>query len=94
MRTSQDVRAPSARTTGSWLSHCRLAVLPLRERSILQAFEGILEVLGTAGDSYLGGDDFDVELAGWIEGQLRQPCSREVRAALATALGRIAAQPW
>jgi molecular chaperone DnaK (HSP70) len=69
-------------------------VLPLRERSILQAFEGILEVLGTAGDSYLGGDDFDVELAGWIEGQLRQPCSREVRAALATALGRIAAQPW
>lgn len=34
--------------------------------SLLQAFEGILEVLGTAGDSQLGGDDIDVVLATWI----------------------------
>lgn len=34
--------------------------------SILQAFEGILEVLGTAGDSRLGGNDFDALLADWL----------------------------
>lgn len=34
--------------------------------SILQAFEGILEVLGTAGDSNLGGDDVDGLLAAWL----------------------------
>lgn len=34
--------------------------------SILQAFEGIMEVLGTAGDSSLGGNDFDAALADWL----------------------------
>ena len=34
--------------------------------SILQAFEGILQVLGTGGDSRLGGDDVDALLADWI----------------------------
>ncbi|KAL4447327.1 hypothetical protein ABPG77_007360 [Micractinium sp. CCAP 211/92] len=34
--------------------------------SLLQAFEGIMEVLGTAGDSSLGGNDFDARLADWL----------------------------
>ncbi|KAL4443559.1 hypothetical protein ABPG75_011296 [Micractinium tetrahymenae] len=34
--------------------------------SVLQAFEGIMEVLGTAGDSSLGGNDFDALLADWL----------------------------
>ena len=37
--------------------------------SILQAFEGIMEVLGTAGDSSLGGNDFDRRLASWVLAQ-------------------------
>lgn len=35
--------------------------------SVLQAFEGIMEVLGTAGDSLLGGDDFDAVVANWVQ---------------------------
>lgn len=38
-------------------------------RSVLQAFEGIMEVLGTAGDSNLGGNDFDARLADWLEAE-------------------------
>lgn len=34
--------------------------------SVLQAFEGIMQVLTTGGDSRLGGDDFDLLLADWI----------------------------
>jgi molecular chaperone DnaK (HSP70) len=34
--------------------------------SVLQAFEGIMQVLSTAGDSCLGGDDFDSLVAQWI----------------------------
>jgi molecular chaperone DnaK (HSP70) len=34
--------------------------------SLLQAFEGIMEVLGTAGDSRLGGDDIDACICEWI----------------------------
>lgn len=43
--------------------------------SVLQAFEGIMEVLGTAGDARLGGDDFDAALAEWIVGRVE--CERE-----------------
>ncbi|KAH7616496.1 putative Chaperone protein dnaK [Nannochloris sp. 'desiccata'] len=34
--------------------------------SVLQAFEGIMQILSTDGDSRLGGDDFDSLLAQWI----------------------------
>ena len=34
--------------------------------SILQAFEGIMEVLGTSGDPELGGDDIDGALVEWM----------------------------
>ncbi|PRW56798.1 molecular chaperone [Chlorella sorokiniana] len=37
--------------------------------SVLQAFEGIMEVLGTAGDANLGGNDFDARLADWLEAE-------------------------
>jgi len=33
--------------------------------SVLESFEGIIEVLSTDGDSRLGGDDFDRLIAGW-----------------------------
>ena len=33
--------------------------------SILQAFEGIMEILGTDGNQFLGGDDIDVLLMRW-----------------------------
>ena len=34
--------------------------------SLLESFEGCLEVLGTEGDPALGGDDFDHALAAWL----------------------------
>jgi molecular chaperone DnaK len=34
--------------------------------SILQIGEGIFEVLGTAGDNFLGGDDWDSRIMNWI----------------------------
>ena len=34
--------------------------------SILRLHKGVFEVLATGGDSALGGDDFDVELANWL----------------------------
>ncbi|HIW42347.1 MAG TPA: molecular chaperone DnaK [Candidatus Mediterraneibacter vanvlietii] len=34
--------------------------------SIIEIGEGIIEVLSTAGDNHLGGDDFDERLVGWI----------------------------
>ena len=37
--------------------------------SIIQAFEGIMEILGTDGDQFLGGDDIDELILQW----LRQP---------------------
>jgi len=46
-----------------------LAPLALQPCSVLQAFEGIMEVLGTAGDANLGGNDFDARLADWLEAE-------------------------
>lgn len=37
--------------------------------SLLEGFEGILEVLATGGDAGLGGDDFDRALVRWIRRQ-------------------------
>lgn len=34
--------------------------------SLLESFEGILEVLATAGDTRLGGNNFDADIAKWI----------------------------
>ncbi len=38
--------------------------------SILRVTQGVFEVLATAGDSALGGDDFDYVIASWIQQQL------------------------
>jgi molecular chaperone DnaK len=40
--------------------------------SVLQAFEGIMQVLATSGDARLGGDDFDSLLAEWILHEVEQ----------------------
>ena len=40
--------------------------------SILELGEDIFEVLSTAGDTYLGGDDFDDRIADWLVGKFRQ----------------------
>lgn len=34
--------------------------------SIIEIGDGVVEVLATAGDNHLGGDDFDDRIAGWI----------------------------
>lgn len=36
--------------------------------SILDSFEGIMEVLETGGDALLGGDNWDEALAAWVAG--------------------------
>jgi len=50
--------------------------------AIVDAFEGMLEVVGAAGDASLGGDDWDAALADWLATQ------HPVAAALAAAGGR------
>ena len=39
--------------------------------SIIEIGEGVIEVLATAGDNHLGGDDFDERVANWMVGRLR-----------------------
>ncbi len=41
--------------------------------SIIEIGEGVIEVLATAGDNHLGGDDFDSRIADWLVGV----CKRE-----------------
>ncbi|MCD8020262.1 MAG: molecular chaperone DnaK [Clostridiales bacterium] len=40
--------------------------------SIIEIGEGVIEVLATAGDNHLGGDDFDERVANWIVRQCRE----------------------
>ena len=40
--------------------------------SIIEIGEGIIEVLSTAGDNHLGGDDFDERLVGWIVREFKE----------------------
>ncbi|KAG2431479.1 hypothetical protein HXX76_009493 [Chlamydomonas incerta] len=37
--------------------------------TVVEAFDGIMEVIGTAGDNYLGGDDFTAAVAEWLGAQ-------------------------
>ncbi len=45
--------------------------------SVLRLSKGVFEVLATAGDTHLGGDDFDQAVSGWIQQQagLTEPLS-------------------
>ncbi|WIA18474.1 hypothetical protein OEZ85_009930 [Tetradesmus obliquus] len=49
--------------------------------SLVDSFEGIMEVLGTDGDAQLGGDDFDAVLAAWLQQQLASSSSSSSDAA-------------
>lgn len=40
--------------------------------SIIEIGDGIIEVLSTAGDNHLGGDDFDARVTNWIVGKIRE----------------------
>ena len=40
--------------------------------SIIEIGDGVIEVLATAGDNHLGGDDFDVRIADWIVKNFRE----------------------
>jgi molecular chaperone DnaK len=40
--------------------------------SILRVGEGVVEVLATSGDTFLGGDDFDRKVMDWIIGEFRK----------------------
>jgi len=52
--------------------------------SIIEIGDGVIEVLATAGDNHLGGDDFDARIAEWIVREFRTECkidlSRDVAA--------------
>lgn len=43
--------------------------------SILELNDGVFEVLSTAGDSFLGGEDFDQTVAEWIVGEFKKETS-------------------
>ncbi len=49
--------------------------------SILRLNRGVFEVLATAGDSALGGDDMDYAIAGWMLGQAGVDVATDLRAA-------------
>ncbi len=62
--------------------------------SILESFEGIMEVLSSAGDSQLGGDDFDRALFGLLLGRLSDsstPAAAAAAAADPSAAARLLA---
>lgn len=40
--------------------------------SIIEIGDGVIEVLATAGDNHLGGDDFDARVTNWIVGRIRE----------------------
>ena len=40
--------------------------------SILDIGEGVLEVLSTAGDTHLGGDDFDQRIIDWMVDEFKK----------------------
>ena len=40
--------------------------------SIIEIGDGVIEVLSTAGDNHLGGDDFDARVTNWIVGKIRE----------------------
>lgn len=47
--------------------------------SIIEIGEGVIEVLATAGDNHLGGDDFDARVTDWIAGKIRSEYNADVR---------------
>ncbi|MEI3199452.1 MAG: molecular chaperone DnaK [Lachnospiraceae bacterium] len=46
--------------------------------SIIEIGEGVIEVLATAGDNHLGGDDFDERVVSWITDAFRKEYSADI----------------
>jgi len=46
--------------------------------SLLKIEEGIFKVLATAGDTHLGGEDFDIALAEWVERELEKKNGKNI----------------
>ncbi len=47
--------------------------------SILEVSEGLIEVKSTSGDTYLGGDDFDIAIMNWMIDQFKKEHSIDLR---------------
>lgn len=47
--------------------------------SVIEIADGVIEVLATAGDNHLGGDDFDERVADWIAGEAKNQYKIDVR---------------
>lgn len=47
--------------------------------SVIEIGEGVIEVLATAGDNHLGGDDFDARVTDWLVDQIRNQYHCDVR---------------
>ena len=61
--------------------------------SIIEIGEGVIEVLATAGDNHLGGDDFDERIAAYLHEQLKRTSGVDVSGdSMATERIREAAQ--
>lgn len=56
--------------------------------SIIEIGEGVIEVLATAGDNHLGGDDFDARVANWMQQETKRMHGVDVSRDL-TAMQRI-----
>ena len=65
------------------IGHKRIAVYDLGggtfDISILELSEGIFEVRSTAGDTYLGGEDFDQRIIDWLIQEFRAETSIDLR---------------
>ena len=48
--------------------------------SILELGDGVFEVISTAGDTYLGGDDFDDRIIGWVADRCQEKHGFDLRA--------------
>lgn len=56
--------------------------------SVIEIGEGVIEVLATAGDNHLGGDDFDKRITDWIVQELKKEKHIDIRKDF-TALQRV-----
>ena len=55
--------------------------------SILDIGEGVLEVLSTAGDTHLGGDDFDQRIIDWMVDEFKKSNGVDLSAGYAAPEG-------
>lgn len=56
--------------------------------SVIEIADGVIEVLATAGDNHLGGDDFDARITDWIAGEFKSQHKIDLRKDI-TAIYRV-----